>query len=463
MKSFKRKSLKNQRLLKKQKILKKTGPKNIKKQGQNGGILLKKPYTDSTAFDFFMKNSNIVLLTDESSFGIILTASLYPGIESPYGTFSVNTTPSDFNEPVKHLLVKLVALGKNIDYESGFSKPIDTEENFKREINIQTDIFFKTMNYLDPLCPAPVFSQVFKSTDSFDFLNNLPIKDLVTEYKVNKIKNALTNRVIPWLGVLGMELADNYLTLSKFINISLKANSPDKISQCLDVIQLAKLQFLKLAIQTGYSQNDFHLGNALYNNEKILIIDFGFATKIEEDALNKIKELYNSGNYADALKIFKFFQRSDGLEIEEYPEFYGWLYNEPVYSDEHKQLELRINKHNMDPKHSEQRNYITGKSPTPNHFINFKIKQFINLENEKIDERIKLFNEKHSAEPEKYPLLPLSNAIKNKFYQGMIEPTQMDVIPEQSDVITKRPNVITEQPNERAIFSNLPFHTETPK
>ena len=38
-----------------------------------------------------------------------------------------------------------------------------------------------------------------------------------------------------------------------------------------------------------------------------------------------------------------------------------------------------------------------------------------------IDERIKMYDVKHQENPSVYPLLPLSNAIKNQFFQGIIE------------------------------------------
>ena len=47
--------------------------------------------------------------------------------------------------------------------------------------------------------------------------------------------------------------------------------------------------------------------------------------------LDKIKELFEQGNYQNALKIFKTLKRSDNKEISHSrfpPSLYGWLYNE---------------------------------------------------------------------------------------------------------------------------------------
>ena len=98
MKSYKRK----------QNIRRKINKIGTKKRNgekyQKGGILLKKPYTDVTAFQYFVRNSSIKLLTASSSFGIILTASLNLNVDSPYETFTSN----QFLRPVQNLIIKLV-------------------------------------------------------------------------------------------------------------------------------------------------------------------------------------------------------------------------------------------------------------------------------------------------------------------------------------------------------------------
>jgi hypothetical protein len=371
---------------------------------QRGGILLKMPAKE--AFDFFVNNSRVELLTDQSSFGVILKLSLKSGVDSPYEMFSA----SKHKEPVKALLVKLVALGPKGGYEeweylNGKIKRIDLEETFEKEVNIQTDIFFKTMEYLEPLCPAPVYSNIMKNNvEARNFLRMLDTKAVDNRSKIilQHIQDSVKTGEIPWLGVLGMEIALQYMPLFEYYNRCIKENDLYYYEWCE---QMAKLQILDLAVKTGYSQNDFHRGNLLINPNyegmykglagKVLIIDFGLASKIDINDLKKIKDFYNEKKFQEALSVFKSFTRSDGLSISEYPAYYGWLYNEDTETS--SAIPERAN---------EYYDAILGKL-----FLK---------EEQAIDDRIQLYDKKHQQKPDLYPLLPLSNAIKNKFFQGMI-------------------------------------------
>jgi hypothetical protein len=388
---------------KKQTKIKKTRNQRKKSKKQKGGILLKMPAKQ--AFDFFVNHSRVEILTDQSSFGVILKLTLIPPAESPYLMFSA----SKYKEPVKNVLVKLVALGpeqgeEEWEYLHGKMKRIDLEETFEKEVNIQTDIFFKTMEYLEPLCPAPVYSNVMKNnTESRNFLRMLETKatDHRTKMILQHLQEAIKMGEIPWLGVLGMEIAQRYMPLFEYYN---RCISDDDLYFYEWCEQMGKLQILDLAIKTGYSQNDFHRSNLLVDPNyvgmykglpgKVLIIDFGLSSKINIDDLKKIKDYYAQKKYQEALRVFKSFTRSDGLSISNYPAYYGWLYNEDTET-----TGFRIPKR-------EDRYYdaVLGK--------------LVLKEDQAIDDRIQLFNQKHKENPEMYPLLPLSNAIKNQFFQG---------------------------------------------
>ena len=366
------------------------------------------------AFPYFIHNSNIELLTDSGSFGIILKASFNKNLKSPYEMFGTD----DFKEPVHNLLVKLVVLSKyKLDdddnywsYLNGQTKHIDLEENFIKEVNVQTDIFFKTMQYLEPLCPAPVYSSIMNDKIMMEnFINYLRKKstDSYTKKVFDKINSNIIYDRIPSLGILGMEIANNFDTMANFYYTCEKNPDPSSINYYEWCEQMGKLQILDLALKTGYSHNDFHRGNLLVNpvyegfysglNGKILLIDFGFVTKLSNDDLNTIRENYKEGEYSEALKVFENLSRSDGLLIEEYPTFYGWLYN----NDESFQ----------------KRPMLIKKTDVEYDKMINELKQ---REEVAIDERIKFFDNEHSSDPDNYPLLPLSNAIKNSFFQGMI-------------------------------------------
>jgi len=384
---------------------------------QKGGILLKMESTK--AFQYFVNHSKIELLTDSGAFGIIIRAKLNKDLESPYEMFG----PQDFKRSVPNILIKLVALNPNKKYDSdeddendewdylnGKTKRTDHPENFIKEVNIQTDIFFKTMEYLQPLCPAPVFSEILTDKKDMEHFMNLLINhtdDSYTKKVFYKMMENMDDDRIPSLGVLGMEIADGFDTMYNYYKECERKGDKYSMHYYEWCEQMAKLQILHLALKTGYSQNDFHRGNLLVNPDyngfyknfdgKVIIIDFGLATKLTSEDLYHIREYYEKGNYTEALSIFESFNRSDDLEIKEYPEYYGWLYN-------------NVESYKERPKLSIQTDDI----------YDTIINKLRLKEESAIDSRIKYFDEKHNLEPDKYPLLPLSNAIKNSFYQGMI-------------------------------------------
>lgn len=386
---------------------------------QIGGIMLKEKYINEEPiipFKSFLENSTIELLTDGSSFGIIFKAILNPGKESPYEIFGVE----NFKEPVKNLLIKIVALSPvKLDeyndywsYFDGRTKQIDTEENFKKEVNIQTDIFFKTMEYLEPLCPAPVVSLIENDKNKMvNFMNFLKRRTNHTYTKeiIDKILENIKKFQIPSLGVLAMEIADGFSTLTQLYHDFKFTVDPTYMKFYEYCEQMGKLQILKLALDTGYSHNDFHRGNFLINPNyngfykglrgKVILIDFGLSTKFEPETKKRIKDSYDNGKYQEALQVFETLTRSDGLKINEYPDFYGWLYNE-------------------DKSFIKARPKLTKKTDDEYDKI---MSRLLDKEEAATDERVKYFDEKHSLEPDKYPLLPLSNKIKNSFFQGMIE------------------------------------------
>lgn len=382
---------------------------------QKGGILLK--MEARKAFYFFVDNSKIELFTDTCAFGIILKATLNKNVESPYEMFG----PNNFKQPVPSILIKLVSLNPDKKYDvdeeeeeedvwwylEGKSKRTDSTDNFIKEVNVQTDIFFKTMEYLQPLCPAPVFSEIMTNElEMTVFLYTL--KERATDPYTEKVFDRMLENIdelqtITSLGVLGMEIADDFDTMFNYYN-DLTKNEVDHYEWCE---QMAKLQILNLALKTGYSQNDFHMNNLLVNpnykgfykglDGKVLIIDFGFASKINKDNLNHIRENYKQGKYSEALKTFETLKRSDGLVIKEYPTYYGWIYNNAESFTKRPEIQRR-----SDSEYDE------------------KINELREREEAATDDRIQYFDEKHQLEPDKYPLLPLSNAIKNSFFQGMI-------------------------------------------
>lgn len=291
------------------------------------------------------------------------------------------------------------------------------EKRCKKEINIQTDIFLKTISYLNPLCPAPIYASIKKDkANAIEFMSKLKIPDAHTRDSEFKSYSNATNRLltaiiknigdgsIPYLGILGMEIADGYET---FYDLYSRGSMRDNIRTYENMIRLKNLE---LALKTGYSQGDFHTGNMLVNpsvtgyysgiSGNAMIIDFGYANKIPAEKLQEIKQLVSENKFAEALKIFNTLVRSDNLPLSENPEVYGWLsYNfdnitnlDVVYDMPHELAEENV-----------------------------KLLALKQAEETATDARIAFYNsDLHSGERDKYPLLPLSNAVKNSLFEGML-------------------------------------------
>ena len=144
-----------------------------------GGLLINPKYTSENAFTFFIKNSTISYFTKGSN-GFILTCTLNDGIESPYKNIRIGTTQN----PVRRLIVKITIINlkeENFEYYltndmSNDNDRIDSssEEEFLKEVGIQTEIFSKTLKYSDPICPSIIYSKSFiANKDNADILQLL--------------------------------------------------------------------------------------------------------------------------------------------------------------------------------------------------------------------------------------------------------------------------------------------------
>ena len=381
------------------------------------------------AFNYFIhKSDNFELLTDSGTFGVVFKASIDKKTKSSYLSFQ----PNNFGQPVRTLLIKIVALSKEkLDedddvwsYLNDRTKHIGLQEDFKKEVNIQTDVFFKTMHYLEPICPAPVFSKIYNGKLQMKtFIHQFQRKTLnsYTTKVLEKIIENIYDDRIPSIGVLAMEIADGFTTMAKLYETCAKKSTHgssgfEYYEWCE---QMAKLQILKMAMKTGYSHNDFHRNNILVNpnykdyyseaDGKILIIDFGFATKLHKDDLDIIRSSYENGDYSDALKLFGTLERSDGVPIDFYPTIYGWLYNDEKAFRGTKLIQKPDSKYDK-----------------MIHELNMREEKAIDERVEKFDELYRSSQSKSSHDSDssrhiKYPRLPLDNSIKKTFYQGMFD------------------------------------------
>jgi len=249
------------------------------------------------------------------------------------------------DKEVRTIIVKLSLINlNNKEFKIGplTSVPL---KSFENEVKIQTDIFNKTIDHLDPICPSIVYSNHYNSSISSDknkllkkilyiirdkvkhqvLLHKL-ISDIMSKLSQNKKEN------IHSFGLIGMEMMDDYTTLYK-VNNSYK-----------DVYELiARLRLIELAVKTGYTHSDYHQGNILvspnmsgYYGSKIghvILIDFGYTKKIPDEILDAIRKMYEENNFYGILDVFynedalsnTFPNSSDTYSFSEYPDLYSWI------------------------------------------------------------------------------------------------------------------------------------------
>jgi hypothetical protein len=346
----------------------------LEKSSQKGGVLIET--TSENAFNHFIENSTFKLLNKGSN-GLIILASLKDGINSLYKNINLN----NFNNNVKQLIIKLVFIHNNNDeniesvyINDDYEFEKCSKKEFMNEINIQTNIFFKTFEYLQPLCPAIVYSTIYKENENDFFKKILLNIDIHGKIIIRKIILQF-GKQIKNIGLIAMEYANSYDPIYKHV------------SEKFD--NMAKYLLIELALKTGYTHSDFHVSNILIdvNNHNYfkgligapLLIDFGWTRKIPSIILNNIKKYYNEKNYNKIIQLLCNLRRANGKNLRNYNVF-DWVCNA-----------------NCDNK---------------------KIDDLVNRRMISIDENIKLFDKKHENNKD-YPLLPLSNRFKHLIYNGI--------------------------------------------
>ena len=304
-----------------------------------GGLYIKEGYTPYTAFRHFIENSEISYLS-QGAYGIILKCKLNEKIKSPYT--NLRTIYKD--KEVSMILIKFSLIYYNERYEIEFtSEPLApplkitsvTVNEFEDEVKMQTEIFNKTKDHLDPICPSIIYNNYDKGLqimrESIDLIKIIHTK--VNNIGVINLISKLLGTQNASFGIIGMELMDDYETLNN-VNKKYQSGRYDCIS---------KLRLIELAVKTGYSHNDFHGGNILvnpnatgyYGDKKghVLLIDFGYTQKIPNDLLTKIKKLYDENKFNEILDIFINESRLfNGYLLKDYPQ-YGWILTKNTIDD----------------------------------------------------------------------------------------------------------------------------------
>ena len=309
-----------------------------------GGLYIKGPYTSDTAFRHFIKNSNISYLS-KGSFGIIFKCKLNDGIESPYE----NLRTIYKGKEVRMIIIKFSILHYTHDFMVGPNGLIGSVsiKNYEDEVKIQTEIFNKTIDNLDPICPSIIYSKyVNRNLDDNHHKEMIKLLVIINKKLKDKGVNKLFEELYNYMnksenysfGLIGMELMDDYVTLHKLID-NKEISDSDKINyECI-----ARLRLIELAVKTGYSHNDYHQSNILVNpsatgyygvkNGHVLLIDFGYTKEIPKDILENIRTLYDENKFNEILDIFYMEKRLSNTfpsgrgkyDFIDYPDLYGWI------------------------------------------------------------------------------------------------------------------------------------------
>ena len=368
---------------------------------QRGGIRISE--SPKNAFEQFIRNADIRYLS-HGSFGVTVTAVLRPDVnDSPYTSNRIGT----YNLPVRRLIIKFALLEP---YEDSDETRATAQEKFANEVNIQTDIYLKTMSYLQPLCPAVVYSMIYEPENAVDLgpSAQLPMYpasqlwDMISDIpsQLYPHKNADMD-----VGVIAMEFADGYDTVKNTLKKSSRFNRHfyDKMGGFIQMVHL----LIELAMQTGYVQGDHHGGNILVNPNadnyykglrgSWMIIDFGEGQKIHPDVMATMRDMVVQQKYTDILKLIYSIDRLDGIKMHDHVDFYGYI----------------VGKYNLVTKE-----VMSGFGDSEAH-INQSIYNLIIARQAKVDELADEMLVMHNEEPTMYPILPLSKAVRNDMYSGL--------------------------------------------
>jgi hypothetical protein len=387
------------------------------RKNQKGGIIINKNKDPESMFYDFINNSDITYLSTGGN-GLVFKVVIRGSYVSDYRYID----PDLFNEPVTELILKFSLMRdfnpadytpQDIAIMSEYEK--DEIGNFRNEVNKQTDIFLRSMEYLQPLCPAIVYSKILstqpdkkKLIDTILRINaSLRARGIPYDSGSFKLQNPhLVNNPSIKIGVIAMECASGYNNLYSIKTSSISA--PKKI----EYINFSLFIILKLALDIGYSHSDFHSGNIMINSGlnyfegmqgRPMIIDFGYTTKIPKPDMDIIKEFVRNGDYIRALKQLCEVDRADENKPNDpdWENFYGWICSD---------WDMLSSARSTTPIEQGEIKYTT----------NDRLHELFQRREAHIDVIVEQFNELHTRDPTLYPLLPLSSAAKNQMYEGIL-------------------------------------------
>jgi hypothetical protein len=286
-----------------------------KKLGGSGVLINEGNMASSRKFLFFMENSTLTFITYGSN-GLTVLATLNPQKISPYSSMD----PSTYGNPINKIIIKFIVISvipTIIPLNNG--KLNSTLLNqVCDELNIQTDVTLKTMNYLEPISPSPLY---FNGKIDYTYLIHTIKPRIVDDGSIGQqiLKKTIDDMIqfidttepknrSRAISIIGMEYAENYNILFRFLN------DPNYEQY----FYMSAYLIIKLAVDTGYAHGDYHQSNIMINTTKTnyfdgivgapLLLDYGYSSKIPIIILNGIKKLFLNKNYTKILEIISSIQ-----------------------------------------------------------------------------------------------------------------------------------------------------------
>ena len=302
-------------------------------------IFVKPKRTVDESFYYFITNSKVHLISDSSAFGFVFRCHFQKKEQkSPYFYLDNNGKSRDvIHIALKCLLVndRIVSeknAGDDDDYhyweytrlhaDHRSKRHFDKKDRFEDEVRKQVDVSKRGIAKLNRNVPIVLFAKLFgdHSLRSKVLIRMLLHRCVSPECKhaIRQMLNELSYRqnifespLEYYLGVLAMEyidtkyvlyndivkpiIVDDILTqpgnknISRYDSLALSSYS-DRLRWAYNT---ARYDLLRLAIDTGYSQGDYHTDNLLVNesSRKTMIIHFGKAEKIGDHGV--MMQLWN--------------------------------------------------------------------------------------------------------------------------------------------------------------------------
>ena len=378
-------------------------------KSQKGGMLLESLSSaeSETNFKTFISDANPSVLS-QGTYGFVTKWELNAG--STNNTYKKIIPTDEFGNKITTLIVKMCCVRPTdepmpeVQIKGNKLRSVSATE-FINETNIQTDIYLKTINYLQPICPGIAYANIVPIK-----LN--PLKCCSSSPDLKKILNPMMRFIVNnpnyKIGIIAMEMAENLTSNNVLTNN--------------DFSNIGRYALLNLALTTGYTHGDFHRGNILicdstsyFNgvNYRPIVIDFGRSTKLPPDKFNQLKTFVSNHDYISALKILC--HSNEFVQNIAYSEFfYGWVCGDYDLNDE------AYENNKIDNVDNYAWNGIPEKPPALPETINAEIDVLFQAREIAIDANIETMILAHEQDRIKYPLLPVSNQIKNKLFSGLI-------------------------------------------